>query len=235
MGASEKRGVGVRIVTFYADCRLPERPRHKQLGFDWRKAIKMLERSASRFGYQVDVVTDHRTDLEATLRVGDAMSMGIMKWLLLAQSACVSHADEPTVMISPDTLIAAPIDEIWGDWDMGLLTRTKPTPIINSVIPFRPSQGLSSLWDRIVRYADDLPPESLEWGADIDALVGLLSIQPDEDCVRECYGVKVGMIPAHKYFQSVPTWPTLHPPKVPIWDFKGVRKKHMPRYSRLLK
>lgn len=224
----------MKIITFYADAELPDKPRANQEGFDWRKAIKHLERSGNRFGYQTLVVTDERTQIEAPwLRVGDA-SEGMMMWLLKAQAAAVAASKEPSVMVSPDTLLAGSISFMLGHWDMSILTRAKPKPIVNSVIGFTPSKRLNSLWSRFVESAETLSRESLEWGADIDSLVNVMGVQPLENAIRNVDGNLVRFIPLIGKFESVKFHQKPHRLSSPIWDFKGARKAMMPAYAKVL-
>jgi hypothetical protein len=216
----------LKIVTFYADCELPQKPLIKQKGFDWRKAIGWLRASAERQGYETLVVTDTKTDVDAWLRVGDARESGLMLWILEAQAQAIRMADGPAVMVSPDSLVMGKLDALFGDWDVSLLTRRKPKPIVNSVIGFTPSERLHQLWLQVLDTARNLPAESKEWGADIDAVVDYMSIQPLESGVREVAGVKVGFIKMDSVFTSVRD----HRPNTPIWDFKGNRKQQMHRF-----
>lgn len=194
----------------------------------------MLEKSGARFGYRTLVVTDMKTEIESPwLRVGDA-SEGLMMWILKAQHAAIKQSKEPAIMISPDTLIAKPLDFL-GGFDMTLITRHKPKPIINSVIAFKPSDALANLWGEVVDAAASLPADSLEWGADIDALVKHLKIQPNENGTRNTAGVTVRFMPMEGKFQSVRHDRIPHNIQAPIWDFKGSRKRHMRGYARLLK
>lgn len=218
----------MKIITFYADCDLPDKPRLKQKGFDWRKAIGWLRDSAAKQGYETLVVTDTQTDIDAWLRVGDAKESGLMLWILEAQAEAIRQSDGPCVMVSPDSLVMGSLDVLFGAWDVALLTRAKPKPIVNSVIGFTPSERLHRLWLRVLSTARNLPAESQEWGADIDALVDCMKICPLESGVREVEGVAVNFIPMYSVFTSVrDTKPT-----TPIWDFKGNRKQHMHRFVR---
>ena len=230
----KSRGIFLNIITFYADYQLAGLPDKNQAGFDWRKAIKMLEKSGERFGYKTLVVTDSATEIENPwLRVGNAVSDGLMMWILKAQYAAICKSTEPAVMVSPDTLIAKPLDFMTG-FDLTLLTRLKPKPIINSVIAFTPSDSLAVLWDEIVRVAESLPADSLEWGADIDSLVRRLQIQPNENGARNVSGVNVRFLPVEGRFQSVKRERAPYMLQSPIWDFKGARKSLMPGYARLI-
>lgn len=194
----------------------------------------MLEKSAAKFGYRTLVVTDSGTDIESPwLRVGSAKDDGLMMWILKAQHAAIQNADAPAIMISPDTLIAKPLDFMTG-FDLTLLTRPKPKPIINSVIAFAPSDALASLWDEIVRLAENLPDDSREWGADIDAVVQRLQIRPNESGSRNVAGVNTRFIPVEGRFQSVKRDRAPYMLQAPIWDFKGARKSLMHGYARLL-
>lgn len=223
----------MKIITFYADCHLPEQARKNQEGFDWRGAIKLLEKSAAKFGYETLVVTDKNTQIDNPwLRVGDAMQDGLMMWLLRAQAAAIRAADEPSVMVSPDTLIARKLDFLFGKWHLSLLTRLKPKPIVNSVIGFTPSPALALLWDRICAKAETLSSESKEWGADIDAVVDVLGIATRENGRRRVDGLLVKFIPTTGVFESVRTLDT--PVRTPIIDFKGARKSLMFAYARRL-
>jgi hypothetical protein len=168
------------------------------------------------------------------LRVGNAKDEGLMMWLLRAQHAAIVASQEPAIMVSPDTLIARPLNFLAGHWDLALLTRRKPKPIINSVIAFKPTPAVANLWGEIVTIAADLPEHSREWGADIDAVVDRLAIQFNEDATRNVGGASVRFLPMEGKFQSVRHDRQPHHMQVPIWDFKGSRKKHMRGYARLL-
>lgn len=221
----------MRIATYYADCKLPDQPRQKQEGFDWRWAIGQLTRTAALQNVQTSVVTDSVTDMPgAWLRVGNAMQSGLMLWLLDAQHATIKAADGPMAMVSPDTLISKRIGCLSGDWDLCLLTRKKPKPIINSVIGFNPSERLSTLWGNICNSARSLSKESKEWGADIDALVQYLDIKPAENRTRTVDGVKVRLMPIDGVFQTVPANSSAKLDAV-FWDFKGNRKRMMREYA----
>ena len=129
-----------------------------QSGFDWRNAIKLLERSAKRHGYKTLVVTDCVTKIDRPwLRVGNAKEQGLMMWLLSAQAEAIRESGTSAVMVSPDSLISKPIDFLIGDHDLTLLTRLKPKPIVNSIIAFKPSLKLFTMWLEIVQAANNLP------------------------------------------------------------------------------
>ena len=231
----------MKLITFYAECNLPDKPAAKSAGFDWLGAIDQLERSGRAFGYQTLVVTDAHTDLrgrKAWERHGDAKAQSIMLWLLDAQAWAVSEARaqgfDRIVMISPDTLVARPLDFLFGRWDVAMLTRSKPKPIVNSVISARPSPAVSRLWSLFCERARHLPPESQAWGADIDAPVDVLQIRPMENAVRGFNGVAVRFLPINGRFASVPLGAQASRINVPLWDFKGARKALMPAYARLL-
>lgn len=225
----------MNVVTFYADADLPPEPKAKQAGFDWRWAIGELSRTAKKANLPTRVVTDSKTDMpDAWLRTGNAKQDGLMLWLLDAQEAAIWNSDGPIVMTSPDTLIAGRLNMLFGNWDVCLLTRKKPKPIVNSVIAVNPSEKVGKLWNRVCAYARQLPEHSREWGADIDALVDMLSIKPLENGIREVDGIRVRFLPITSVFQSVPSATPHRRLPVPIWDFKGSRKRLMPTYARLL-
>ena len=100
--------------------------------------------------------------------------------MLSAQAEAIRESGTSAVMVSPDSLISKPIDFLIGDHDLTLLTRLKPKPIVNSIIAFKPSLKLFTMWLEIVQAANNLPASSREWGADIDAVVDRLSIKPAE-------------------------------------------------------
>lgn len=223
----------MNLITFYADCNLPDKPKQNQRGFDWRNAIELLRRSAAKHGYTVQVVTDESTIMESPwLRVGDAKE-GLMMWLLKAQAAAVAASEKPAIMVSPDTLIADRIDFMNGP-DLTILTRLKPKPIVNSVIGFTPSAHLNALWSRFVETAQGLSQDSLAWGADIDALVQVMGVVPNEDSTRIVHGVNVRMLPLAGRFESAKLGRQSIRMRAPIWDFKGARKAQMAEYARLL-
>jgi hypothetical protein len=226
----------LKIITFYADCHLPDGPRRNQDGFDWRLAIKTMEKSAQRFGYQTAVVTDENTEIDDPwLRFGDAKQDGVMMWLLKAQGAAIaSFTGERAVMVSPDTIIAAPLEFLFGRQGLTLFTRRKPKPIVNSVIAFCPSTGLNSLWGEVLNRAETLPHESKVWGADIDALVETARVSPLEDCIRRVGAVDIRLMPITGRFESVRTNGEVRRLNASIWDFKGQRKALMQRYARLV-
>lgn len=225
----------MRLATFFADCRLPEQAQHKQNGFDWHWAMGELARTAARYRLPVDVVTDQRTELASPwLRTGSAMDTGLMLWLLDAQAAAIKASAGPLLMVSPDTLIAGPLDWLFGRWDVCLLTRPRPKPIINSVIAVRPSPAVAALWDRVCSSARHLPEASRTWGADIDALVDVLRIKPMENGIRTVDGVSVRFMPVTGRFVSVTPGAKAAKLRAPLWDFKGSRKALMSDYARLL-
>lgn len=226
----------MRVLTFYANARLPEKPAAKSAGFDWRQAITELERSvAAHLGAQTLLVTDcHTKTSRECIRVGDAKAEGVIMWLLDAQAAAIRAMTEPFLMISPDTLIAGPLDVLFGDWDVCLLTRARPKAIVNSVIAVHPSAALAEIWEGSARAARALPPEARAWGADLDAIISAFHIQPSENAVRDVSGSRVRLMPMETVFCSASM--RLEPQRigVPIWDFKGARKRLMPHYARLL-
>jgi hypothetical protein len=225
----------LKIITFYADANLPDKAKRNQEGFDWRKAILMLEKSAARFGYKTLLVTDRETEFDAPwLRTGDAKHEGIMHWLLGAQAAAMLAIDEPAILVSPDTLIYSRLDFLFGSWDIALLTRQKPKPIVNSVIAFKPSYEVFKAWCDVIKEAESLPPESIEWGADIDAVVNVFKVAPLEARARNVAGVRAMMIPTTGIFQSAPKVGKVSPMPAAIWDFKGGRKARMTEYARLI-
>jgi hypothetical protein len=236
VGASARRGGHLKVVTFYADAKLPPRPAFKSAGFDWWRAVADLERSvAASLGASTLLFTDaHTPTTRECVRVGDAKAEGVIMWLLDAQAAAIRHMVEPFLMVSPDTLIAGPLDVLFGDWDVCLLTRERPKHIVNSVISVRPSAALASLWEGAARVARALPPDAKAWGADLDVLVSVFGIQPREDAVREVGGVRIRLMQMESVFQSAHPRTVPAPLPVPIWDFKGVRKKLMPQYADLL-
>lgn len=227
----------MKVITFYADADLPDSPRAKQQGFDWRWAIGELSRTAhAALDADTDIVTDMTTQLTQGLffRIGDARAEGLMLWLIDAQAAAIAAAEEPLLLVSPDTLIAGPLDVLFGDWDMCLLTRARPRPIVNSVISVVPGIKVARLWNRMAIEARGLPAHSRIWGADIDILVETLKIHPGEDAIREIDGVRVRLMPMASVLKSVDAAAQPRRLPVPIWDFKGRRKQLMPAYAALL-
>lgn len=226
----------MRVITFYAHCDLPPEPKRKQIGFDWHAAIRALSASArSTLGCETMVVTDAQTTMQTpVLRVGDAKASGLMLWLLDAQAEAIRVSPEPSVMVSPDTLIAGRLDALFGEWDVCLLTRPRPTPIVNSVIAFRPSSRLAGFWSGIASSARALPRASRTWGADVDAVVNAFGVRPDEDDVRTVGEVKVRLMPLRGLFRSADRAAPAQRMAEPIWDFKGARKARMPDYAELL-
>lgn len=222
----------MNILTFYADCSLPDFAQVKQAGFNWRQAMAWLERSAALQGYPTKVVTDTQTELEAWLRVGNARKSGLMKWILESQTEAIRQASGPSVMVSPDSLVMGSLDALFGGWDVVLLTRKKPKPIVNSVIAFQPSDRLARLWQRMAAHSKCLDAKSLEWGADIDALVSYMNISQSENCTRMIDDVRVRFMPMEPVFTSVSRSGARA--NTPIWDFKGSRKSLMAQHARAL-
>lgn len=222
----------MKVVTFYADCDLPDKPKAKQEGFDWRGAIETLSDCADRFlGLETLTVTDAHTDIRCALRVGDARRDGVMLWLLDAQAAAIREFGD-VLMVSPDTLIAGRLDCLFGDWDVCLLTRKKPKPIVNSVMFARMSAA--GAWARLALDARRLPADAREWGADIDAVAHAFHVAPSEKALREVDGVRVKLLPVAGIFQTVAKGDRIIRPEAPIWDFKGFHKAKMTQYARLL-
>lgn len=227
----------MKLITFYADCELPEKPKKNQDGFDWRGAIKLLEASGKRFGYKTVVVTDCATEVDnAWIRTGDCKAEGLMMWLLRSQAEAIqmSKKGEEIVLISPDTLLHRDLGFMFGPWDISILTRRKPKPIVNSVIACKASTELANLWFDIVEQAKTLSKESKEWGADIDAVVNRLNIKPLEDRVRIEGNLSIRFMPITNRFESIKPNNPVAPLRAPIWDFKGARKARMAEYAKVL-
>lgn len=223
----------MKVATFFADCALPERVAEKCAGFDWHQAIRHLTASARKqLGAETFTVTDEHTRVECQrpVRVGDAKRAGIMLWLLQAQAAAIWQTQGNFLMVSPDTLIAGPLDMLFGDWDVCLLTRERPTPVINSVIAVRPSAKLALFWSAMAESAKTVSGKRGEWGVDVDAVVDAFAVKPSEDAIREVGGITVRLLPTAGVFESVKD----KKPRVPIWDFKGFRKRRMPQYAAML-
>lgn len=223
----------MQVVTFFAECVLPPAPAEKSRGFDWHQAIKDLSRSVlSSLHADTVLVTDKHTAVNMpALRVGDAKADGIMLWLLDAQAEAVRVACEPLLMVSPDTLITGSLKALWGDWDLCLLTRERPTPIINSVIAVRPSPRVTEIWSEMAKAARKVEGSRRAWGVDVDVIVDAFHVKPSEDCVRTVDGVRVRLLPTTGIFESVRAGVK---PATPIWDFKGSRKRLMPQYAAML-
>lgn len=227
----------MKVVTFYADTNtaaLPEQVQRKSAGFDWRAAVDTLERSVKRtLGADLMIYTDAHTPWDReVVRVGDARAESIILWLLDAQAAAFRDLRGHCLLVSPDTLITGPLDILFGSWDVCLFTRWRPKEIVNSVIAAKPTDALGTLWTRIAREARALPADAKAWGADLDAVIAALRIQPSERCVRDVQGVRVRLQPIEGMFRSVNFGKVQRYPE-PIWDFKGARKALMPAYAAL--
>lgn len=225
----------MKVATFFADCELPPEPKRKSAGFDWHRAIGELRCTVrASLGVETMVVTDERTAVEGpALRVGDARAEGVMLWLLDAQAEAIRTWTGQLLMVSPDTLIAGRLDVLFGDWDVCLLTRARPKPIVNSVIAVRANAAVAARWDAIARAARAMPADSRAWGADIDALVDAFAVRPREDGIREAGDLRVRLLPIDGVFRSAAA-PQPQRLAEPIWDFKGARKAWMPGYAALL-
>lgn len=227
----------MKVYTFYADAAgLPEQVRKKSEGFNWRAALGTLERSVRKsLGADMVVVTDAHTQLDYdVLRVGDARKESVILWLLDAQAMVMREAEGKCLLVSPDTLIAGPLDLLFGDrWDVCLLTRPRPKAIVNSVIAARPTRALGEMWTKLARAARALPLDAQAWGADLDAVIAAFRIQPSERGVREVDGVRARLQPIDGIFRSVRAGRVETHPE-PILDFKGGRKAILPQYAALL-
>lgn len=225
----------MKVATFYADAPfLPARVQEKSAGFNWHQAIRHLAKSARKYlNAETFTVTDEHTKVECPypIRVGDAMRTGLMLWLLQAQAAAIWQTHGNLLMVSPDTLIAGKLDMLFGEWDVCLLTRERPTPIINSVIAVRPSAKLALFWSGILDSAKQVTGKSAEWGVDVDAVVDAFQVKPSEDTIREVNGLRVRLLPITGVFESVKEG---RRPQAKIWDFKGFRKRLMPQYAAML-
>lgn len=228
--------MAINFFTFYAACDLPVKTRDKQAGFDWHAGMKLLAQTVRQHhDEKLLKVTDCATPMDdAALRVGYARYSGVMLWLLHAQAAAIAYSDADLVLVSPDTLLAGRVDFLFGDWDVCLLTRMRPKPIVNSVIGVRRSIKVEDWWADLVQRAKLLPAESQAWGADIDALVDATHVQPGENSTREVDGLCFRFMPIDNVFRSVPGAGAPQRLPVPIWDFKGYRKQRMADYARLL-
>jgi hypothetical protein len=220
----------LKVVTFYADVDLPEKVKHKSLNFDWWNAIAQM---VSTLPYPFSIISDHNTAAKLPVhRFSNAKEHGLMLWLLDAQAEAIRISDEDILMVSPDTLFNGVPHAMIGDWDLCLLTRKSPKPIVNSVIYAK--QNAYCFFRKISLQARLLTDDSKEWGADIDAIVNALNIQPNEDCIREFDGIKVRLLPIDGVFKSVDCWNPAVRLQEPVLDFKGQRKSRMTEYFNLL-
>src|SRR3990172_12606973 len=104
----------------------PESPFHLALGpFDWIAALKMLRHSVKvSNGCDTYVISDRELP-GLKVHKYKTKSRRLMLWLLeiIWQYLESPDFDQDTVFIAPDDLVFSPLEQRFGDYDLGLLYR----------------------------------------------------------------------------------------------------------------
>lgn len=210
------------IVTPFAP-----RPDHA-LWMNYVPLLKLLARSAKRFGHRHLIVTDG--DLDGgfeTLKV--ELPRPLMPAILAANVAYLEVWDDthPVVFCDADCLVMRDLNEVFdGSFDIGLTHRNNPRdPINNGVIYLAAGARAAAL--KFFRHALSVCVE--EWGGDQWAVAAAAAPVPVKDCIEDRDGVRFAFLPMRVY-QAIPTWhPHVQQGKPFVVHFKGRRDKGLMR------
>lgn len=205
--------------------------------FDWVDALRMLSKSAERFGYPVYAITD--SDLPVPHFKLKTKESNLMLWILEVSLAYIEseYFTEDTAFVCPDSLINNFFPTIDG-FDIAVCVRFDDKyvdrPILNSVQlwTFKGRKKLAKFYRQCLEVARKLPGGP-EWGADTIPLEQLLA--PLKPGYHHRAGVNVLMFPASQMLR------TIHKADIEavnhgirpretgacVIDFKADRKKHM--------
>ena len=226
----------VRVVTQYVrpqSVRMADAEAAVRRDFDWPAAVGRLGRSARRaMACGTLVLTDPATPLAGPALRVPVRDGFLMLWLLDSVLAYLESPafDRDTVLVSPDSLVLGDLRPWLGGYDVGLLTRDRPKPILNSVMgfPLAGRAGAVRLFRRACDHASGLDEAALLWGADIDAVVAVTGVRPGEAGTRDVGGSRVRFLPAAGVLRSIRPADLAGPrPAEPVADFKGRRKRWM--------
>lgn len=232
----------LRIVSPYRPF-APESPAHQLLGaFDWIGALRMLQTTVVRQGYEFAAITDRATVLPVPTINLPTSATRLMLWILdVSLRYLESDAfDRDTVMVSPDSLVMGDLRRFFAG-DLTILVRparrfTK-RPILNSVQcwPVGSKDKLIAFYRQALTGAERLPDNVITWGADSEAIRELVA--PIQVGIHSRAGLQVAMVESGRVMESLTT-STMHrvergervSPLAPVVDFKYLRKQFMPTY-----
>lgn len=240
------QAVPVRIVSPYKPLPISALPQvyHGMgtAGFDWLEALRMLQHSAECFGYPVFALTDAELPFPSIKVL--PQETDLMLWILEASLLYLSGPEfvEDTAMISPDSLINAPLPA-FENFDLGIPVRFdekhRDRPVLNSI----------QLWpvaakDRLVRFyaeclflARMLAAERADtWGLDTIPIETLLL--PFEPGINHRAGLDVMMFHHKRLMRTLSARDIFAldngvrplPVTAAVIDFKGRKKNYMRAY-----
>lgn len=180
----------MRVVTYFVERETPLYAKQtaytEEVLGGWRDYLTMLAKSAARFGHELDIVTDTRTDLDGVpgrVHRFDFGKSGAMESLIKARLEwCRTYPDEPALLTDADTFlltdpavgfeictdvdVAIPrrnIDWWWGGEarhgryvTMGVLYATRPGRLVG-------------LFEAVLKRVERLPVDQRSIPADEDA------------------------------------------------------------------
>lgn len=223
----------LRVVSPYRPF-APESSAHRLLGpFDWVGALRMLQASVERHGYDFAAITDTTTALSVPSIALPTTATRLMLWILdVSVRYLESEAfDRDSVMVSPDSLVMGDLRPYFAG-DLSILVRThrKYTnrPILNGAQwwPVRSKDKLIGFYRETLAIAQQLPENLITWGADSESL--RMMLEPVAVGVHHRHGLQVSMLEARSVM--VPSPHSRRPVSAPIIDFKYLRKQSMATY-----
>lgn len=239
---------GCRIVVPFRPFP-PESDLHRaHPDFDWMAALQMVCHTASiACRCEAVAITDVDTELPVPALKYQTTHRRLMLWTL---EACLRYLESDdfnrqTIMLDADQLIFQDLKPWFSK--AALTVCVRPTakhtaggqPLLNGVQWWRvkAKPGLVAFYQQALRIAEQLPEESLVWGADTDAVRHL--IEPIEVGLSRRAGIQVHQVDARAVLEGFSSsheaalargevpWPTR-----PVLDFRYFRKKFMrPTYE----
>lgn len=237
---------GIRIVAPFRPF-APESQLHRELdGFDWSAAIRMLAHSAQLACHcPVSVLTDVDTDVPIQAYKYATRQRRLMLWTLDV-AACYLESDDfdrDTVMVDVDQLIYRDLAP-WFTRDVDLVVLIRPTekhqaaslgqPLLNGVQwwAVRGRERLAAFYRSALARAQTLPDETIQWGADTEAV--RLLLEPLEVGIHDRAGLRVRMLNADDVLEALTeqqiAWlrqDRMPWPRRAVLDFRWKRKPYM--------
>lgn len=210
--------------------------------FDWIQALKMSAASVERScGAPHFALTDLDTRLPVQAYQFETTHRRLMLWILEVSLRYLESAafDDDTVFMGADVLALQDLRFGFAA-DLGYIARAAkfPDPVLNSAqwwsVAAKPR--LIAFYRAALAIAEELPDETIRWGADTVPVAQLLApavVGPSERAGLSAYGwpeedtiVPLMSVDIWRLDLKIPT--VLH--DAPLLDFRSLRKQHMARY-----
>jgi hypothetical protein len=213
----------VVVVTVYAP-----RPEHPKF-IDYLPFLRVQKLSAERFEHKHVVVTD--ADLGGEFReIRTPLSQELMPAMIEGVLAGLRAANgkRHLVFVDADCLINRDLRKAFasGEWDIGLTRREHDSSPINNGAMFINGESIPKA---IAFFERSLSLCGTHWGADQEAISAAAAPVPDEECVQDRDGTRIGFLSMKKH-SAVPAKVMARHDSYVV-HFKGSKKEWMLNYA----